>query len=305
MADGIGELLARHLDRNGPGTGAELQAALGVEAFPLWRAARTTPGLLTIRVGRRYVRLDRKVDGYARLSPSIQREFLTYTVVGTESEEEQVRARVAELGRHFAAVSDRKLALAREVMTDVGAEIGVDLVTDPRTCVLVAGDIVYRMAHEVDRPERSTGTMVNGSDLDIVVIVADDAGPGLPAALDATIHRKKHRYLSSPAFREEIDYVVKPLTAVADQARFDTFRRMVACKIIDEAELLLGSAALFQQARDLLDRSGVIDRLRGMERDAIAQRAEREDELLRTPNERLSGEDLVLFLTDEESEEFE
>lgn len=305
MADDLGQLLSRHLDRHGPGTGAELQAALGLEAFGLWRAARTTPGLLTSRVGRRYVRLDRKVEGYARLSPSIQREFLTYTVVGTEADEEQVRTRVADLERHFGAVSDRKLALAREVMTDVGVELGVDLATDPRTCVLVAGDIVYRMAHEVDRPERSTGTIVNGSDLDIVVIVADDAGPDLPAALDGVIHRKKHRYLSSPAFREEIDYVVKSLTTVAEQARFDTFRRMVACKIVDEAELLLGSEALFQKARDLLDRNGVIDRLRAMERDATAQRAERESELLRTPNARLSAAELVLFLTDEESEEFE
>ena len=305
MADDVGRLLARHLERHGPGTGAEVQSVLGLEAFGLWRAARTTPGVVSARVGRRYVRLDRKVDGYARLSPSIQREFLTYTVVGSEKDGDLVRARVADLERHFGAVSDRKLALAREVMTDVGVEVGVDLATDPRTCVLVAGDIVYRMAHEVDRPERSTGTIVNGSDLDIVVVVADDAGPDLPAALDGAIHRKKHRYLSSPAFREEIDYVVKPLSTVADQARFDTFRRMVACKIIDEAELLLGNAALFRQARDLLGRSGVIDRLRAMERDAITQRAERESELLRTPNERLSSSELVLFLTDEESEEFE
>ena len=70
------------LERTGPLTGAEIHKALGGEMFALWKACMLSPRLAIRRVGRRYLRLDRRVDGYARLSPSILREFLTYTVVG-------------------------------------------------------------------------------------------------------------------------------------------------------------------------------------------------------------------------------
>ncbi len=43
------------------------------------------------RTGRRYMRLDSAVEGYARLSPSIRREFLTYTLVGLAGQEERSR----------------------------------------------------------------------------------------------------------------------------------------------------------------------------------------------------------------------
>jgi len=35
----------------------------------------------------------------------------------------------------------------------------------------IAGDIVYNMAHNVPCPERSTGKLVKGSDMHIVVVV--------------------------------------------------------------------------------------------------------------------------------------
>lgn len=70
------------LERTGPRTGAEIGTALGGEKLALWKACMPSPHLATRRVGRRNVRLDRRVEGYARLSPSILREFLTYSVVG-------------------------------------------------------------------------------------------------------------------------------------------------------------------------------------------------------------------------------
>ena len=288
----------------GPRTGSEILAALGGDAFVRWRECRTSPDLLVRRVGRRYVRLDRRVDGYARLSPSIQREFLTYTVVGLASDPAAVDARVEQIERHISDVSRRKLELATRIMGDV-LEPLVTEYDASGYCVLVAGDIVYGMAHEVDRPERSTGTMVNGSDLDIVVIVHDDAPKGLVTRLDEAIHKKKYQYLNSPVFREEIDYVVKRFATVREQARFDAFKRMVACKILDEAVLLLGSSELFEAARALLVDSGVVDRLRELERLAVEAREDREQHLLAADLDELSGDDLLLFKTDEESEEFE
>lgn len=293
------------VEASGPLTGAEILAELGRDTFALWRESRSDPDLAVRRIGRRYMRLDRRVDGYARLSPSIQREFLTYSVVGLASDPAAIDARSAQIERHISVVSRRKMELATRIMSDVVEPFATDAGPELRCCVLVAGDIVYGMAHEVGRPERSTGTMVNGSDLDIVVIVNDEAPDDLVTRLDGAIHKKKHRYLTSPVFREEIDYVVKRLATVREQAGFDTFKRMVACKILDEAVLLHGSAELFSQAKALLTERGVVDRLRELEQAAIAHREDREQYLLTADLDELLGDDLLLFQTDEESEEFE
>ncbi len=287
----------------GPRTGSEILASLGGDAFARWRECRNSPDLLVRRAGRRYVRLDRRVAGYARLSPSIQREFLTYSVVGLAADPAAVDSRVAQIEKHISDVSRRKLELAAGIMDDVFGPL--EIPEADNYCVLVAGDIVYGMAHEVDRPERSTGTMVNGSDLDIVVIVADDAPGDLVAQIDGAIHKKKYQYLNSPVFREEIDYVVKRFATVREQARFDTFKRMVACKILDEAVLVGGSPGLFESAKALLDERGVVDQLVGLERLAREAREERERYLLAANIDGLRGDDLLHFQTDEESEEFE
>jgi hypothetical protein len=300
----VRERLLEVLGQSGPQTGAELVSALRADTFAVWRTCRTTPQLTLRTVGRRYVRLDRKVEGYARLSPSIQREFLTYTVIGTVGDEVAVQERAAALAEHITRTSRRKLELARSILGEVVEAVAADQFAH-QICVLVAGDVVYNMAHDVDRPERSTGTLVNGSDLDIVVIVADDADEGLADQLDDAIYKKKHQYLSSPAFREEIDYVVKPFATLVEQAEFDDFRRMVACKIYDEAVLLYGSERLFDAGKRLLAERGVLDRLRAMEADAIAARETSEQALLSAGDRSLTAADLLLFHTEDESEEFE
>jgi hypothetical protein len=202
-------------------------------------------------------------------------------------------------------VSREKLQLTQRIVTDVVEPFSTPGTDETRFCIVVAGDIVYDMAHDVSRPERSTGGMVRGSDLDIVVIVADDAPEDLVVQLDETIYRKKYQYLKHPAFQEEIDYIVKRFSKLAEQAAFDTFERMVACKIFDEAVLLSGSRRLFDDGQALLRDRGITDRLRTMERLAIEARDEQEHYLLATDDEVLRREDLVLFYTDEECEEFE
>ena len=79
---GLHGLVKGLVAERGPLTGAELQSALGSDMFRLWKVCMTDPALELRRVGRRYVRLDRTIEGFARLSPSILREFMTYTVVG-------------------------------------------------------------------------------------------------------------------------------------------------------------------------------------------------------------------------------
>lgn len=294
------------VERSGPLTGAEIRDALGDASYDHYRATMRSERLAIRRIGRRYLRLDTRVDGYARLSPSILREFLTYTVVGRAGDEQALERRAAGLEAHIAAVTRHKLELARRIATEIAARAaGGDEGSADAFCIVVAGDVVYGMAHDVPRPERSTGTMVAGSDLDLVVLVDDDAPEALVDALDRATYERKYRYLTNPAFREEVDYVVKRLTRLREQAAFDGFKAMVACKIFDEAELLLGSRELFAAGKAVLRERGVADRLGAMEEAAVAQRAAAEEHLLASEARELTAPNRYLFYTDLESDEFE
>jgi hypothetical protein len=246
------------------------------------------------------------VEGYARLSPSILREFLTYTVVGLADDGPALDRRAAAVEAHIREVSRRKLELCRDVAADIAARAAMGIPgADEQFCIVVAGDVVYGMAHDVPRPERSTGTMVAGSDLDIVVLVDDSAPDELVDRLDRATYEKKVQYLANPVFREEIDYVVKRLGRLREQAELGSFRAMVAAKIFDEAVLLLGSQSLFAAGRELLRERAVSGWLRDLEEAAIRSREEAERQLLATGGSELRGENLLLFYTDLESDEFE
>ncbi len=92
---------------------------------------------------------------------------------------------------------------------------------------------------------------------------------------------------------------------MVEQAAFDTFKNMVSCKILDESVLLYGSESLFRAAKALLGEKGIRERLADMEHTAAVARAAAERHLLDMEEGSLSGDDLYLFYTSEESEEFE
>lgn len=293
--------LAELLAARGPLTGAELAAAGGfADVLDLWRACHA-PGLVLRRTGRRYLRLDSAVDGFARLSPSIRREFLTYTLVGLESQLAALEARAAELERKIAAISREKIDLARE---SICMALG-GLPAEPRllrsAAFLIAGDVTYQMAHRVPRPEKSSGRMVRGSDLDVIAVVSDDLPEDACRALDDAIYRQKHYLLTHPDHQEEIDYVLKPLAKVRQQLACDRFEHMVACKILCECRLLYGSPFLYAEILKLVDASGARAKLDALRAAAETERAEAERILLDPAA--CAKNHLHLFYTREESEE--
>ena len=312
------DAIVRLLEERGSLTGAELREISAADGFALWKTCMLSRRIEARRVGRRYLRLDRKVEGYARLSPSILREFLTYTAVGLASDPAALELRAGKLANRIKEITAAKLRLARRLISEIGAQIvdservreratgpRAEVGAEDRFCVLVAGDIVYEMAHEAPRPERSTGRMVRGSDLDLVVIMDDEAPEELVGKLDDAIYRQKYRYLINPSLREEIDYTIKPLARVREQARFGDINDMVPCKVLDEAALLYGSERLYHAAKALLEESQAPAKLAVMEREAIESRERAEKHLLDRDQDSLSGDELYLFYTSEESEEFD
>lgn len=293
--------IADILARRGPLTGAELAAAGGFpDILELWRACHG-PGLRLRRVGCRYMRLDSAVEGYARLSPSIRREFLTYTLVGLEDQSDRIEIRADALEKSIADISRAKLDLARDSVCMALAALPDESLLLRNAAFMIAGDITYQMAHRVPRPERSSGQMVRGSDLDIIIVTTDSLPEAAAQALDAAIYRQKHYLLTHPDHREEIDYILKPLARVREQLAFDRFEHMVACKILCECQLLYGSPFLFDELMKLVDASGVRQKLDALQTAAGTERKTAEQILL---DSAACGQNhLHLFYTREESEE--
>lgn len=289
------------LKDKGPMTGAKLVESTGIEVLHLWQACRRSKDIHLKTVGTQFLRLDRNVEGYARLSPSIRREFLTYTFVGLESQNGKLKTNVENFEKDTERISLEKRDVAEQSIistVDIMAEKAVIL---EKACFILAGDVVYDMSHTVSRPEKSTGEMVRGSDLDIIVVAEDDLDPDVSRSLDNYIHKRKHMLLVND--REEIDYLIKSMSRVREQLQFDKFSSMVASKILNEGQFLYGSKDVFRTVKNLVEEYGIPGKLHKLEQQAIDNRALAEEQLLSIDVEKESSEYLNLFFTRAEEDE--
>ncbi len=297
--------IIRFIEEKGPSTGSELFNAFGNEGIMLWRTCRLSQYLNIWNTGRHYLRLDRRIKGFARLSPSILREFLTYSIVGLSGDLNSLERRAQAVLSHIEDVSRTKLELAYRTVSGLTSRFESEWSLKHHACFIIGGDIVYNMAHDVPRPERSTGKLVNGSDIDLVVILDDLVPEGMMKRLDDALFQEKYRLLITPHIREEIDYVVKKVARVREQVRFNTFRHMVACKILHEGTLLYGSEEIFSAIKALLKERGVKEKLEDLEKRARVFRGDAEILLLHDDPDKLKEESSHLFYSTEESEEFD
>ncbi len=290
------------LEKRGPLTGKELLQETQADEFSLWTACRRHEKVLTRIVGRRYLRLDRQVEAYARLSPSIMREFHDYTVIGAAADSGAIAPKAAWLQGEIAAISRQKYVLAEKTITRLVEAHPQASTVREQSCFMIAGDVVYEMAHAEPRPEPSSGEMVRGSDLDIVVVVEhlpEDAWK----SLDASIYKAKHDLLFNPGSREELDYLVKDISRVREQLGREDFKSMVAAKILHEARFLYGSRTIFEKVQALLLEHGIPQKMRRLEEIAHFNRELAESHLL-LQGSLPASEALKYFYTAEEKEEF-
>jgi len=293
------------LEDKGPLTGAEIMDAVPEDELQLWRTCKLSGDLTVQTVGSRYLRLDRRIEGFARLSPSILREFLSYSVVGHSRDLVPLNRRATDIASHIEGVSRAKSDLAYGVISTIANDLDDQLPISDQTCFILAGDIVYNMAHDVPRPERSTGRMVKGSDMDLVVVVDDVFSKEAIKRLDDAIYREKQMLLMTPHIREEIDYVVKNLERVREQLTLATFKHLVACKILHEGTLLYGSEDLLSRIKGMLREHGVTEKILDLEEQGKVFREKAEEYLLHANPGTMGEESRHLFYPTEESEEFE
>jgi hypothetical protein len=257
----------------GPLTGRELYELTGTDVFLLWKACYNSEEIITKTISRNYLRFDRRVEGYARISPSLEREFLTYTAIGLKSDAQKIEEKIAALDADTRRISTEKLEISKRAVQDILERLGeAKGEIEAGACFIIGGDVPLGMAHSDPRPELSTGKMVAGSDLDIVVILKDDFKEELESALDDAIYDVKYQLLTRPTGGEEIDYVIKRESKLKEQAEFDTFEHMVACKIIDEGQFLQGNTALYDRAISILAENNIPNKLEELKTKAQKRR---------------------------------
>jgi len=289
------------IQEHGPLTGAKLVEKTGIDVLSLWQSCRKDARIRFETVGKRFLRLDRNVEGFARLSPSIRREFLTYTFLGLDSQAGDLQSKVEAFKQKTERISLEKREIAgQSIVSAVGIMAEKDEILK-KVCFIIAGDVVYGMSHNVPRPEPSTGEMVRGSDLDIIGVTENDFDPELLKSLDNCIHKRKHMLLVND--REEIDYLIKSLSRVEEQLKFDVFESMIAAKILNEGQLLYGSPDVFKKVKNLILEFGIREKLEQLEQQATDNRILAETQLLDIDVETESSEYLNLFFTHAEEDE--
>ncbi len=266
------------LVETGPLTGDLLIRRLREDALGTWQECRRCLDFELRSIARHYVRLDERLDGWARLSPSIAREFLTYTVVSLPEQHQAAVQRVAALRAATTAVGREKIVLAQSSMLDVQHR-WAGTVSTP-VVFLIAGDVTYDMAHRAPREEINTGKLVAGSDLDIVVIHADDASAAEVQRIEMELIRLKWRLLQQRHQREELDFVVKSRAKAISQLSGSSFRESVASKILLESRFLEGDKILGRDIRAAVDASDIGARMRELEAFARRTRSTVEQRLL-------------------------
>jgi hypothetical protein len=286
--------------KSGPLVGRKLHELTGLDVFSLWKTCNKDKGIISRTIGQPYLRFDRRIEGYARLSPALEREFLTYTVVGLGEDAQEIEKQALELDAEIKRISEEKLRVSKRAVQEVLEKLeGNQNEIKFGACFIIGGDVPLQMAHADPRPEISTGKMVAGSDLDIVVILEDNFPPELEAELDEAVYDVKYRLLTRPAGGEEIDYIIKRQSAVKEQAAFDMFEHMVACKIIDEGQFLWGSVELYKEILSLLEKNAIPQKLKELKSQALEHRERAIEALLEM--EELSEDVYVrLFTTTEE-----
>lgn len=235
------------ISNTGPLLGSELVEKLDVGLLDIWRASQFSHQVLHTPFANHYLRIDKERVERPRLSPSILRTYLTYTYISTLDQRELSRDLAAERLLHHAVLSAQKKEFARDFI-----EQNLSTECLANTSVLIGGDVVRDMAHDVTRPEKSTGKLVHGSDIDLVFIIETEK-PDLRKQIEDEMQDGKYMALNAPGKREEIDFIVNSVAHYFEAVKLKTAQQMISAKVLLEAELIAGNATPFLHARGIFN----------------------------------------------------
>ena len=286
------------IPEQGSVSGGELSDALGQQYFELWRTCANSPQLCSTYYARHYLRVDAKLPGFARLSPSILRNFLTYTRISTLPNLQIAVAEGKVERQKHRDISEEKRQTAHRLIKDA---LPADLLK--QVAVLIAGDVCRGMAHEVSRPEKASGEMVNGSDIDLILVIKDEDDT-LREEIESRLLDAKAFYLRHPDLREELDFVVNSLPHYRTVVQFDTPHQMISCKTGLECQFIAGERLLVDEMRNILTHADIPRKILDLSEQAFSERLHAVERLRKNPDAIREPHERRLFYFSDEIWEF-
>ena len=267
----IEEEIGKILMSDGPSTGMQLSKKLPhISEIAIWRTCYSSSKFRVNNCARYYIRYDVLRGNQLRLSPSILRDFLTFSLVHLQEQMVDIVESSTKLANKFRRVSLDKLSWAREALLQLDEEL--QQVINEHCVVFLSGDIAYYLAHETKRKHAQLGVEINGSDIDIVIVTNRSAPKDKIAEIESQLLTTKKIYLMTPSIREELDFIVKPIETMLEQLAYGDIHQKIASKILYESSFLMGRVDTYQNLMRHLKLSGTWDQI---ERDfdiALGQR---------------------------------
>ncbi|MAN45843.1 MAG: hypothetical protein GYB49_02315 [Alphaproteobacteria bacterium] len=291
------------LAEKGPRLGKELAEDMrDVPQLALWQACYQSRKLHVSHFASYYLRFDITREDQVRLSPSILRDFLSFTLFGLPGQRDKMIERQGTLSNMHREISREKLSVAQSVMKQVFVTLGREIRS--QLCAFIAGDLAYYLAHNEPREHMATGEMVKGSDIDIIIILSEALPEDVQERIDTEMTALKNYYLRHPEYRHEIDFICKRKSVMERQFQYGDIHDKIASKIAYESMFLGGSLTLYMEVRDAMVRTGV-DRL--IEADfehALKDRKHAMQRLLEARSDMIDDETRSLFYFSQERVEF-
>ena len=237
--------IQRVLEKHGPQTGSQLSEKLpAFTDIALWRECYSSPKIRVSNCARYYLRYDVTRGNQLRLSPSILRDFLTFSLIYHTDQMVEIVEAGTRLANEFRTISLKKLSWAREALLQLDKEL--QQVLYDHCVVFLSGDIAYYLAHETKRKHSQLGVEINGSDIDIVIVTNFGAPKDKIALIESQLLTTKKIYLTTPNIGEELDFIVKPIDKMLEQLSYGDIHQKIASKILYESYFLMGRVDIYQ-----------------------------------------------------------
>ncbi|MGJ8560954.1 MAG: hypothetical protein ACSHX3_12020 [Litorimonas sp.] len=291
---------------NGPSSGAQISEWLkDTPPINLWRACYASRLIRIRNCARYYLRYDVTRDNVLRLSPSILRDFLTFSLIYLPEQAVAAVEGGTLMANKFRSISLRKLSRARQALLELDADLQREL--NEHCVVFLSGDIAYFLAHDTQRQHATLDVPVNGSDIDIVIVTNHQADPVKIKAVEDGLLKIKHLFLIMPNVREELDFIVKPIDKMLEQLAYRDIHEKIASKILYESYFLMGRVDIYESLMRHLEIRGTLAKIEADFETALTQRKNTIRTILSvSPEESIKDSEVAsLFFASQERLEFQ
>lgn len=265
--------IAALLKAQGPLIGKALVDQIDSAGYiQIWKVCFQSARFRVTNCARYYLRYDITRDDQIRLSPSVLRDFLSFTLIHLAEQSAEAIEKSAKLANKHRRISLKKLKVARQALLSLSGDVQAEI--NAHACAFIAGDISYFLAHEEPRLHSQVGTMVKGSDIDIIVVTENTLDQAVIDDAEKQILGFKYRALKDPEVAQEIDFIFKPMQKILGQLRYGDIHEKIACKILYESMFLFGRLDMYEKLKMDLQFSGTAVRIEADFEAALAGRQE-------------------------------